>query len=104
MPEISKKEKQIDWACRILITVDLLIVLAGYFSFLQAKWQLASPLIPKETINQILSDGTDVIMKASIIAGSIFLPGIWLYTFKRKKLALVLFIVAPIIYKLLLLL
>lgn len=103
MPEISNKEKQLNWACRILMTIDVLVVLAGYISFFQAKRQLVSPLIPKETIYQIFYDGGDDIMKASMMAAIIFLSGIWLYTFGLKKMALLLFIISPVCFKLFLL-
>jgi hypothetical protein len=103
MPEISKKEKQLDWACRILMTTDVLFMLAGYLSFFQTKHQLVSPLIPTETVYRIFVDGGDEIMKASIIAAIIFLAGCWLYTFRLKKLSLLLFIISPVCFKLFLL-
>ena len=103
MVEILKREKQLEWACRILITVDVLVILSGYLSYLQIKRQLTSPLIPHTTITQIWYDSNDAIVKASIISAIIFLSGLWLYSFKKKNLALFLFISVPVCYKLLLL-
>lgn len=85
------------------MTIDILVILGGYLSYFQAKRQLDSPLIPKHTAYQIFSDGGDIIMKASIVAAIIFLLGLCLYTFNKKMLALILFIVVPICFKLLLL-
>ncbi len=103
MAELSKREKRLDWACRILMTFDLLVILAGYLSYFQAERQLVSPLIPKDMAIKIFSDSGDVIMKACIAAGIIFLSGLWLYTFKKKTLALILLICAPVCFKLLIL-
>jgi hypothetical protein len=89
MPEISKEEKQLEWTCRVLMIVDLLLILSGYLSYFQAKYQLVSPLIPKEITAQILFDGYDAMMKACLAAGIIFIPGLLLYSFRRKTLALI---------------
>ncbi|MEO6613516.1 MAG: hypothetical protein ABIT05_16080 [Chitinophagaceae bacterium] len=101
MPEISKKERKLDWTCRILMILDIYIILAGYISYFQAKWQLVSPLIPRDTINQILYDTNDVMMRAGIIAGILFLAGLWLYTFNKKIIAIILFITVPVCFELL---
>jgi hypothetical protein len=98
MANLNKGEKQLDWACRIFIVADLFIVLAGYIFYFQSKWQLTSPLIPKDTVIHILYDGVDATLKVSMIAGLIFLPGLVLYTFSLKKLSLLLFITVPIFY------
>jgi len=49
----SKKEKSIEIACRILISLQLILVIRGYLAFLQAKYQLVSPLIPESTIYEV---------------------------------------------------
>lgn len=102
MTVILKREKQIEWACRILMTADVLVLVIGYISYFQTKQQLISPLIPKSAVYQILYDGNDVFMKASLISGSLFLTGLWFYSFKKKILAVVLFSLAIVFYKLLL--
>jgi hypothetical protein len=101
MTKISKREKQMEWACRILMTVDVLIIVAAYISYFQAKQQLISPLIPKSIIYQILFDGNEVVMKISLILSIPFLAGLWFYSFKRKILAVVLFGLVVILYKVL---
>ena len=104
MSEILKRETKIEWACRVLMTVDVVVIVAGYISYFQAKNVLISPLIPKTTLYQILYDDNNIIMKASLIAGSFFLAGLWFYSFKRKIPAIVLFSLAIIFYKVLLIL
>jgi hypothetical protein len=96
MTGILRREKQIEWACRILMTVDIIIISAGYVSFFQAKNQLMSPLIPKSTVYQISYDSNDTIMKASLISCGLFLIGLWFYSFKKKVVALILFSLAVI--------
>jgi hypothetical protein len=101
MPGMSNKEKQLEWACRILMTIDVIVIVAGYLSYFQTKQQLISPLIPKSTVYQILSDAGDVIMKISLILAIPFVAGLWFYSFNRKIPAIVLFGLTAFLYKLL---
>ena len=101
MTAMSEREKQMEWACRILMTIDVFVIIAGYLSYFQTKNQLTSPLIPRSTVYQIMSDGGDVVMKISLISAIPFLAGLWFYSFKRKVPAIVLFGVTAISYKLL---
>jgi hypothetical protein len=101
MTEITKKEKQLDWACRILMTIDLLLVVSGYLSWYQTKQQLVSPLIPRSTIAEVWLDNGDLLAKASMISAVLFLPGLWLYSFKKKIPALVFFAAVPVYFYLL---
>ena len=91
MAEISKREKQLEWACRLLMTADVIVILSGYLSWFQTKYQLVTPLIPRSTIYEIFNDAGDIHFKVSIIAALIFLSGLWFYFFKKKILAIVLF-------------
>lgn len=100
MTEISKKEKQIEWACRVLITLEVFVIIAGYIAYFQTKYQLVSPLIP----HSILYEITDTYMKASLIASAGFLAGLWFYSFKKKTIALILFILSVLSYEIFLLL
>ena len=102
MTGILKREKQVEWACRILITSDVLVIVAGYISYFQSKRQLMTPLIPKSTIYQILYDSNEIVMKACLLSACLFLSGLWFYSFKRKIPAVVLFSLAIISYKVLL--
>lgn len=101
MAEISKREKQLDWACRILITVDIFVIVAGYFDFFQTQRQLVTPLIPRDTVYKILILTNNSIMKASLFSAGLFLAGLWLYSFKKKIPAIILFVLAALSFKLL---
>lgn len=91
MPEILKREKQIEWACRILMTADVVIILSGYLSWFRTKRQLVTPLVPRSTIFEIFNDGGDAYFKISIAAALIFLAGLWFYSFQKKMPAIILF-------------
>jgi len=95
-----ENEKYIEWICRVLMTLDLFTVTAGYISYFKAKHQLASPLIPITLVSKVLFDNNFIYMRASLICGGLFLAGLWFYTFKKKIPAIVLFILAIIFYKL----
>ncbi|MBL0271218.1 MAG: hypothetical protein KAX45_07690 [Chitinophagaceae bacterium] len=88
MAEISAYKKQIDWGCRILIVLDMLVVLSGYFSWFRTKYQLVSPLIPRSTVSEIFLDIADIQFKYAIVAAVIFTAGLLLYSFGKKILAL----------------
>jgi hypothetical protein len=85
----EEREKLIEWICRILMTIDIFVIIAGYLSYFQAKRQLDSPLIPKSAVIQILSDTG--IMERSTISAIPFLIGLWFYSFKLKIPAIILF-------------
>jgi hypothetical protein len=53
----EKREKLIEWICRIFLTVHVWFVASGYITFLQTKHQLISPLIPKDLILQVTQPG-----------------------------------------------
>jgi len=95
MTENLRKYDLIEWACRILITVNVFVIVMGYISYFQTSYQLISPLIPHDTIHQI-SDGH---MKASLVSSSFFLIGLWLYFFKKKNPAIVFFSLTIVSYQ-----
>ncbi|MEI9807890.1 MAG: hypothetical protein WDO16_08475 [Bacteroidota bacterium] len=103
MPENAGREKQLQWVCRILMTINVLLLCSGYISFFQLKYQLDSPLIPKSTIYRIFADTDKMIMNASIFSGIIFIAGFWFYSFNKKVIAAVLFATCIICFMLLLL-
>jgi len=78
MVSTEKRDMQLEWVCRILITVDVIAVCGGYLSYFQTKNQLVSPLIPKSLVYQIMSD-THVFV-ASLICAIPFLAGLWFYS------------------------
>ena len=55
MPAVNR-DKQREWTCRILMTIDVIVIIAGYLSYFQTRYQLVSPLIPGSAIYQIMSD------------------------------------------------
>lgn len=76
------RDKRIEWACRILLTLQLVFVIRGYIVFLQADFQLVSPLIPQS----IIYDISRPYVITSLISGGFMLVALWLY-FINKKLA-----------------
>lgn len=91
MTETTKRDKQLNWLCRVLIIGDIAVILSGYFSWFQTKNQLISRLIPKRIIYEIFSDDGDMRFKISIIAAVIFLAGLLLYSFRKMLFAIILF-------------
>jgi hypothetical protein len=96
MPEINKKDNSWDWICRILFSIDVLLLISGYISFIQARKQLVSPLIPDSIVAQLMADSR--FSESSILAGIILLAGLWFYSFNRMKAAAVLFGTAILVY------
>lgn len=99
MTSLLKNEKVLDWICRVLITLNLLMVCGTYISYFQARQQLVSPLIPKGVVSTILYDTLNYTAKAALISACLLLGGLWAYSFKRKIMAIVLFGLAIILYK-----
>lgn len=99
MTEINKKNTSLDWICRILFSIDVLLLISGYLIFFQTRKQLVSPLIPDSIVAQIITDSRSY--ESSIAAGVSLLAGLWFYSFNRKKTAVVLFVITILIYKLL---
>lgn len=78
----TKKDKRIEWVCRILITLQLVLVIRGYIAFLQAQYQFDSPLIPRRFAYQIAHP----YVLASLISSGFMLISLWLY-FINKRIA-----------------
>ena len=91
MPEILKREAKLEWACRVLMTANVFIIISGYLAFFQTKNQLVSPLIPRSTVYDIASDTGNILFKISLLAALLFTVGIWLYSFKKKIAAILVF-------------
>ena len=87
MRQTGEKENWLNWACRLVIVFDVYLIISGYLAWYQVKRQLISPLIPRETIDQIIGDSQ--FFEASITAAIFFLAGILCYTFNKKIMALV---------------
>jgi len=78
------KEKRIDWICRILITIQLILVITGYISLLQTKYQLESPLIPQSLVYEISYPN----LIASLITSGFMIMALWLYFLNKRVLTI----------------
>ncbi|HET6994250.1 MAG TPA: hypothetical protein VFI06_04660 [Chitinophagaceae bacterium] len=92
MPEISEKPTWKEWACRILITLDLYFIVQGFASFFLTKHQLVSPLIPQS----ILYDVSANQMKAGLATTIGLAAGIWTYFFKKRIAAIIILGIAAL--------
>lgn len=88
MSEKSNESKWINWSCRVLMVLDMLVVLSGYFIWFSTKNQLVSPLIPKSTVSEIFLDIADVQFRYAMLAALIFTAGLILYSFEKKFLSI----------------
>ncbi len=98
MPQSRFNENTLDWIFRVMLAIGIYIICNGYFSWFQVKNQLVSPLIPESTVNLIFRDGNDLLFKASLWSSIWFLGGTWAYTFKKKKLSILLLMMVPVTY------
>lgn len=96
MPAVNR-DKQYEWTCRILMTIDVIVIIAGYLPYFQTRRQLVSPLIPRSAIYQIMSDS--YVMQASIISAILFLGGLWFYFYRRNLVAITFFVLAIVAFK-----
>ncbi len=98
MDEMIQRENRRQWISRILMTIDIILICAGYITWFQAKRQLISPLIPRSTIYTIMADSGDEIFKVSIVCALIFLGGLWFYSFKKTSIANIFFLAVTIVF------
>jgi len=80
----SKKDKTIEIVSRSLISLQLILVIRGYIAFLQAKYQLVSPLIPQSVVYEV----SYPYIITSLIASGCMFATLWLY-FLKKKIAVI---------------
>jgi len=97
MPHTAEKEKWLNWVFRAFVLLDLYLIVSGYIAWYQTRYQLVSPLIPKQTINQIIADSQ--FFEASIVTAAFFLVGVVSYTFNKKTAALVFLCLGAIAYE-----
>ena len=94
MPQTNSKPTGVEWACRTILTVHFLLVLTGYVNFIQTKYQLITPIIPKGTIELI----TTPYWKISLGEGVLFILSLWLYFLRLRIIVLILSSIAVISY------
>jgi len=97
MTEIKKPENSLEWICRILFSIAILLLISGYISIIQSRSQLISPLIPAKTIDMIIADSR--LYECSIGAGLLLLAGFWCYSFGKRKITAALLIAAVLVYQ-----
>ena len=101
MAQRSGNQKQVDWVCRVLFTLDIIIVVSGYWRYYQTRRQLVSPLIPKSTVYEIMEDFFPDYVTACFWAAALCLAGVWLFSFNKKIMAAIFFGLSIIAFKLL---
>lgn len=84
MTEKNKGTRTYEWPCRILLTLHLGIALWGYITYLQAKYQLTSPLIPQSTIREVAEPG----IYTGLCIGATFLAALWFYFFRKPLIVM----------------
>ena len=91
----TAKERSTEWACRIVLTVHLFTVVAGYISYLQTKYQLITPVIPANVIEQIASP----FWKVSLAEAVLFSLSLWFYFFKKRLVVLILSSISILLFQ-----
>jgi hypothetical protein len=81
--DLFKKEKTIEIVCRILISLQLILVIRGYIVFLQTKHQLVSRLFLKASLRV----SYPYVITSLIVSGCLLIT-LWLY-FLKKKIAVI---------------
>ena len=74
------------------------LVILGYFEISRAQHQLVTPLIPPGTAYEIIYHQSEEVITVSSIWAGIFLAGLWLYSFNKKRPAVIVFSILPIWY------
>lgn len=84
----ERKNMRLEWGCRILLSIQLILTGSGYIKVWQTKYQLMSPLVPQSAVNTIISDVISYSYKPCFLLSASLLVALWLY-FLNKKLAVV---------------
>ncbi|MBS1511820.1 MAG: hypothetical protein JST86_13315 [Bacteroidetes bacterium] len=71
--------------CRIILIIHTLLTLAGYIVFIQAQYQLVSPIIPSSTLFEIVKGN----MHSSLIVGVALIPSLLFYFFQKRIVTLI---------------
>jgi hypothetical protein len=95
MPEL-KKDKRIEWICRIVITLQLILVVRGYIVWLQTKHQLDSPLIPQSLVNEISYPH----VMPGLITSGLMLATLWLYFLNKRMATIIIGAISLLLYQL----
>jgi hypothetical protein len=94
MAQNTRKEKSLEWGCRIILTFHFLTVLSGYINYLETKYQLASPVIPTRLIEQM----STLYWRISLVQGVVFMVCLWFYFFRLRMITIIVSTIAVIAY------
>jgi hypothetical protein len=65
--------------CRVLFTLNTLMLAATLLMYVQTEYQLNSPLIPRGTIDQIAGP----YLKGGLVVAILLIPCLWFYFYRR---------------------
>jgi len=85
---------KLEWPCRILILINSVVALSGYVGFIQADYQLVSPLIPSSTVFQIARQS----ILASLPASVLLIIALGFYFFQKRIIVIIISSLAIISY------
>ena len=72
--------------CRVLFTLNTLMLAGSLLIYVQTEYQLVSPLIPRSTIDQIAGP----YLKGGLVVAILLIPGLWFYFFRKLTVVIVL--------------
>lgn len=72
--------------CRVLFTLNTVMLASGLLAYVQTEYQLVSPLIPRSTIDQIAGP----YLKGGVVVAILLIPSLWFYFFRKLTVVIVL--------------
>jgi hypothetical protein len=72
--------------CRVLFTLNTLMLAASLLNYVQTEYRLVSSLIPRSNIEQIAGP----YLKAGLVVAILLIPGLWFYFYRRLTMVIVL--------------
>ncbi len=76
--------------CRVLFTLNTLMLAASLLVYVQTEYQLVSPLIPRSTIDQIAGP----YLRGALVVAVLLIPGLWFYFFRKLTVVIVLLVLS----------
>lgn len=72
--------------CRVLFTLNALMLAGSLLIYVQTEYQLDSPLIPRSTIDQIAGP----YLRGALVIAVLLIPCLWFYFFRKLTVVMVL--------------
>jgi hypothetical protein len=72
--------------CRVLFTLNTLMLAGSLLIYIQTQYQLVSPLIPRNIIDQIAGP----YLQGALPVAILLLPGLWFYFYRKLTVVIVL--------------